>query len=63
VYIVKKKSGKIIFKKIFKLDLISLRIEMIYFSCALLIKKKSDILLKKSLTIGRITIFAFKNKK
>jgi hypothetical protein len=36
---------------------------MIYFSCALLIKKKSDILLKKSLTIGRITIFAFKNKK
>jgi hypothetical protein len=63
VYIVKKKSGKIIFKKIFKLDLISLRIEMIYFSCALLIKKKSDILIKKSLTIGRIKIFAFKNKK
>jgi hypothetical protein len=47
VYIVNKKRGKIIFKKILKLDLIFLRIEIIYFSCALLIKKKSDILLKK----------------
>lgn len=64
VYIVSKKSGKILCKKILKLDLILLRIEMIYFSCALLIFfKKWNSNIKKSLTIGRLKIFAFKNKK